>query len=107
MHGSEGARPRGRSAVQWAELPGPIPAHCQLHRQEFLHGASFQEFVLMERCHHGCGRRQGLFSIGGLDMAACLAVWGTGQSSETSAPTAASAIFASVDQTDRANRIDV
>src|SRR5262244_2948689 len=25
---------------------------------------SFQEFVLMARCHHGCGRRQRLFSIG-------------------------------------------
>src|SRR5262249_32089755 len=61
----------------------------------------------MARCHRCCGRHQRLFSIGGLDMAACLPVWGTGQSSETSAPTAASAIFASVDQTDRANRIDV
>ena len=81
---------------------------------------SFQEFVLMTRCHHGCGRRQRLFSIRCLatisapnclfdaalkrafgDTAACLPVWGAG------APTAASAIFASVDQTDRANRIDV
>src|SRR5262249_53610860 len=88
---------------------------------------SFQEFVLMARCHHGCGRRQRLFSIGcpattsifaaclmarlkgafaDCSTAACPPVWGAGQFSKTSAPTAASA-NASVDQTDRANRIDV
>src|SRR5215472_17256607 len=62
-------------------------------------------------CYFGCEtltaclmtRRKGAFG----DTAACLPVWGTGQSSKTSAPPAAFAIFASVDLTDRANRIDI
>src|SRR5262245_16622865 len=89
-------------------------------RAQLLHGVLLPKFVLMARCCRCCGRRQRLFSIGCLatisapnclfdgalkrafgNTAACLPVWGAG------APTAASAIFASVDQTDRANRIDV
>src|SRR5262245_9849725 len=88
-------------------------------RAQLLHGVLLPG-IPMARCHRGCGRRQRLFSIGCLatisapnclfdgalkrafgNTAACLPVWGAG------APTAASAIFASVDQTDRANRIDV